>query len=109
MEERNFLVDEISNKSVRNNSPDASEIQAWIISYIAKLFKINQEQIEPTISFGRYGLDSSEVYALIGDLEDWLGREIKPTVTYDYPTAKALSEYLSSMNANQSGISQVDE
>ena len=94
MEEQNFLVDETSNKSVRDNSPNASEIQAWIISYIAELLDVDLEQVQPTISFDRYGLSSSEAYALTGDLEDWLGREIKPTAAYDYPTAKALSEYL---------------
>lgn len=100
MEEPNFLVDRVSNKSVKNNSPNTSEIQAWIISYIAKLLELDLEQIEPTISFDLYGLDSSEAYALTGDLEDWLGREIKPTATYDYPTAKALAEYLSSTTAS---------
>lgn len=97
MEVQNFSVDETSNKSARDDSPDASEIQAWIISYIAKFLEVTPEQVEPTISFDLYGLDSSEAYALTGDLEDWLGREIKPMATYDHPTPKALSEYLSSI------------
>ena len=81
-------------------SPNTSEIQDWIIAYIAKLLEVEPELVDPTISFDRYGLDSSAAYALTGDLEDWLGEEIDPTAIYDYPTVEALSEYLSSMGAN---------
>ena len=76
------------------------EIQDWIISYIAELLEVEPELVDPTIPFDRYGLDSSAAYALTGDLEDWLGREIDPTAIYDYPTVEALSEYLSSISAN---------
>ena len=81
-------------------SPNTSEIQDWIIAYIAKLLEVEPELVDPTIPFDRYGLDSSAAYALTGDLEDWLGEEIDPTAIYDYPTVEALSEYLSSMGAN---------
>ena len=81
-------------------SPNISEIQDWIVSYIANLLEVEPELVDPTIPFDRYGLDSSAAYALTGDLEDWIGREIDPTAIYDYPTVEALSEHLSSMVAN---------
>ena len=77
-----------------------SQIQDWIISYIAELLEVEPERVDPTIPFDRYGLDSSAAYALTGDLEDWLGREIDPTAIYDYPTVEALSEHLNSLVAN---------
>lgn len=80
-----------------SNTPDTVEIQTWIISYIAELLEVEPEQVDPTIPFDRYGLDSSAAYALTGDLEDWIEREIDPTAIYDYPTVEALSEHLSSV------------
>ena len=89
-----------SNLKAIDTSPSTPEIQDWIVSYIAELLEVEPELVDPTISFDRYGLDSSAAYALTGDLEDWLGREIDPTAIYDYPTVEALSEHLSSVVAN---------
>ncbi|MDJ0734085.1 MAG: acyl carrier protein [Nostocaceae cyanobacterium] len=86
METQNLLVKEIS----------ATEIQEWIVSYLANLLEIDAEEIEVKIPFNSYGLDSSVIVGLTGDLEDWLGREIDPTLLYDYPTIEALVQYLSS-------------
>ena len=91
---------EITNLKNSKTLPDPSEIQDWIISYIAELLEVEPELVDPTIPFDRYGLDSSAAYALTGDLEDWLRREIDPTAIYDYPTVEALSEHLSSVVAN---------
>ncbi|WP_225225958.1 acyl carrier protein [Komarekiella delphini-convector] len=76
--------------------PTASEIQAWIVSYVANLLEVDSDEIDVTIPFDRYGLDSSAAVGLTGDLEDWLGREIDPTLMYDYPTVQALVQHLSS-------------
>ena len=75
--------------------PTATEIQAWIVAYIADLLEVDGEEIDVTIPFDRYGLDSSAAVGLTGDLEDWLGREINPTLLYDYPTVEALVQHLS--------------
>ncbi len=76
--------------------PSAAEIQAWVVSYLAQLLDVEPEEVEVTIPFDRYGLDSSAAVGLTGDLGDWLGHEIDPTLLYDYPTIKALVQHLSS-------------
>lgn len=91
---------EVTNRQSSTTLPDTSEIQDWIISYVAELLEEEPESVDPTIPFDRYGLDSSAAYALTGDLEEWLGEEIDPTAIYDYPTVEALSEHLSSVVAN---------
>ena len=91
---------EVKNLQNTKIAPDTSEIQDWIISYVAELLEVEPESVDPTIPFDRYGLDSSAAYALTGDLEEWLGQEIDPTAIYDYPTLEALSEHLSSVVAN---------
>ena len=74
--------------------PTEREIQNWIVNYVAELLEVNPDRIEPTIPFDRYGLDSSAAVGLTGDLEDWLRKELDPTLLYNYPTIKMLAHYL---------------
>jgi acyl carrier protein len=75
--------------------PTAREIQEWIVSYLADLLEIEAEEVDVTIPFDRYGLDSSAAVGMTGDIEDWLGTDIDPTLLYDYPTVEALVKHLS--------------
>lgn len=77
------------------NLPDAEAIQAWIVSYLAQLLTVDPDQVDITIPFDRYGLDSSAAVGLTGDLSDWLGRDVEPMLLYDYPTIEGLVQYLS--------------
>ena len=79
-----------------NEEEKAKSIEQWITLYVANLLEVDSEEIDTTIPFDRYGLDSSAAVGMTGDLEDWLGCEIDPTLVYDYPTIEALVEYLSS-------------
>ncbi|MBW4633669.1 MAG: acyl carrier protein [Iphinoe sp. HA4291-MV1] len=74
--------------------PTTAEIQAWIVSYVANLLEIEPDEVDVTIPFDRYGLDSSATVGLTGELADWLERDIDPTLMYDYPTVQALVRYL---------------
>ncbi|WP_026736725.1 acyl carrier protein [Fischerella sp. PCC 9605] len=75
--------------------PTAAEIKAWIVSYLADLLEVAPEEVDVTIPFDRYGLDSSAAVGLTGDLQDWLGYEVDPTLLYDYPTIESLVQHLS--------------
>jgi acyl carrier protein len=79
---------------VRKELPTAAEIQAWIVSYLAQLLEINPDELNTTIPFDQYGLDSAAAVGMTGDLEDWVGRKIDPTLLYDYPTIEALAQQL---------------
>jgi acyl carrier protein len=61
---------------------------------LAELLQIDPSKIEPQISFESYGLDSSSAIILSGDLQDWLGCSLDPTIFFDYPTVEAITEYL---------------
>jgi acyl carrier protein len=86
----------VRNLAIRERS--ATEIQDWIVAYLADLLEIEPEEVDITIPFDRYGLDSSAAVGLTGDLEEWLSTEIDPTVLYDYPTVEALGQHLSRQN-----------
>lgn len=78
----------------RKELPTAAEIQAWMASYLAELLEIDSDEIDVTIPFDQYGLDSSAAVGMTGDLEDWLGQKLDPTLLYDYPTIEALAWHL---------------
>ena len=71
-----------------------TEIQTWLIDYVARETGVVKAKIESNIAFDRYGMDSSAAVGMTGDLEDWLHLELEPTVVYDYPTIAELSKYL---------------
>jgi acyl carrier protein len=92
-----FTVSENNNVdsgNTHNESLTAIEIQAWLISYLVELLEIDPKEVDVTISFDRYGLDSATAIGLSGDLEDWLGYDLAPTILYDYPTIKTLASHL---------------
>lgn len=72
----------------------AKDIQVWIASYLAELLEIDVDEVETTIPFNRYGLDSAAAIGLTADLEEWLGFKLEATLMYDYPTIQALAQHL---------------
>jgi len=74
---------------------DSAEIQTWIVSYLAEVLEVDPDEIDPTVPFDCYGLDSAVAVGMTGDLEDWLGRNLDPTLLYDYPTVESFAHHLS--------------
>src|SRR5437870_2304889 len=54
----------------------ATEIQEWLLSYLSELLEIDAEEIDINDSFASYGLDSSAAVGMVGDLADWLNRNL---------------------------------
>lgn len=82
--------------------PTEKEIQGWVVSYLAELLSVEADEIDITVPFSYYGLDSVVAIGLIGDLEGWLGRELDPTLMYDYPTTETLVHHLNLFLQEQS-------
>ncbi|MDJ0601108.1 MAG: acyl carrier protein [Crocosphaera sp.] len=74
--------------------PSYSEIETWLVSYLSKLLEVDPETIDVTSTFETYGLDSSAAVVLSGDLQEWLGTDLDPTLLFDYPTIETLCGYL---------------
>ncbi|GCE45199.1 glutamate-1-semialdehyde-2,1-aminomutase [Thermosporothrix hazakensis] len=80
--------------SLGNERPDAKAIQTWLIEHIAQQLGCASEEVHPKRSFSSYGLSSADAVSLSGDLEDWLKRDLSPTLLWEYPSISALSAYL---------------
>ncbi|MDJ0618663.1 MAG: acyl carrier protein [Calothrix sp. MO_192.B10] len=94
-EEMPLADDDNVKESVQNNSLTITEIKAWLTSYLAELLEIEPDEVDVKTPFNRYGLDSAAAMGMSGDLGEWLGFELDPTLIYDYPTIEVLAEHLS--------------
>ena len=71
-----------------------AQIEAWLVRAIAKSLHIEARDIDPTRPFAELGVDSVAAVELSGDLEQFLGKKIEPTVVWDYPTIALLAAHL---------------
>ena len=81
-------------ESYKNDFQTAQIIQAWLVSKIAQKLQVNPHNLDIREPLAHYGLDSVAAVSLSGDLENWLGRRLSPTLVYDYPSIEALARYL---------------
>ncbi|MBS0016370.1 MAG: phosphopantetheine-binding protein [Arthrospira sp. PLM2.Bin9] len=91
-------IDQLGSQSKSPNSvglsPDAEAIQGWLINQLALRLGLNADEIDVDEDFANYGLNSIEAVNLSGDLENQFGRRLPPTLLWDYPTIKAIADYL---------------
>lgn len=80
--------------TTKTNLHTNEEIQEWIISYLANLLEIDEEEIDIEEPFDRYGLDSAAAIGLLGDLGTCLKCDLDPTLIYDFPTIETLVNHL---------------
>lgn len=76
------------------HSRTEQEIQAWLVSNISALVEIEPQDIDIRKPLEYYGMDSMQAMHLSGDLADWLGQQLSPTVVWDYPTIELLASHL---------------
>jgi 8-amino-7-oxononanoate synthase len=74
--------------------PSAEAIEGWLIDKIAEMLTLEPNQIDVQQDFSEYGLDSVEAINLSGELENYLGRRLSPTLLWDYPNIETLAQYL---------------
>jgi malonyl CoA-acyl carrier protein transacylase len=82
-----------SQRLIQSQEPSLEAIRAWLIAKISEKIDNNHE-IDIRQPLAQYGLDSLELVTISGDLQEWLGCPLSPTLLYDYPTIDTLSHYL---------------
>lgn len=83
------------------DQPIATTIETWLCEQLATSLNVAMETIDPDVPFDSYGLDSTEVIGLSGDLEEWLQQQVSPMLFYDYPTVATLAEHLADRSLPQ--------
>jgi acyl carrier protein len=75
-------------------SPSKGSIETWLARWIADSLGVPVEEIGTTNSLLDFSLSSVNATMLVGDLEDWLGLTLPPTLVWDYASIDALADYL---------------
>ena len=72
----------------------AETIQQWLISQLAEQLEVEPDEIDPTLTFDSYGLDSAQATLLMDRAERILKFRISLMLFWHYPTIEALSQRL---------------
>jgi acyl carrier protein len=67
------------------------EIEAMLAGYVAQRTGTPADEIDRTRRFDRLGLDSADAVALVGELEDFVGRDLSAFLPYQHPTIDQLA------------------
>lgn len=74
----------------------SAAIQAWLVARVAVELKVKVDDIHVSQPLTQYGLDSLQSVSIVAALEDWLGRQLSPSLLEDYPQIDTLSQHLAS-------------
>jgi acyl transferase domain-containing protein/acyl carrier protein len=72
-----------------------AQIVLWLRARIAGTLARAPEDVPDDEPLERFGMSSREAVALSGDLEEWLGVEVSPTLAWEYPTIEKIAAHLS--------------
>jgi acyl carrier protein len=86
----------------------AADIEAWLLRRLQSRLGDAAEEVDRHMPFSYYGLDSIDAVELAAELEDWLGRPVSATLTFDYPTVSAVATYLAADAASAPATDAAD-
>lgn len=72
----------------------AETIQTWLVNQLADQLETDTDDIDVTVTFDVFGLDSAKAMVVISQAEEFLGFEVPPNWLWHYPTIQSLSERL---------------
>ncbi len=82
------------NPSPQQPTLSAEAVERWIIERLSERLNIPDASFDANEPFLRYGLDSVSGVLLSGELSEWIGRDLPPTVGFDYPSPRALARHV---------------
>lgn len=71
-----------------------AEVTKWLVEKFSHRLEVPAAEIDVEKLFPDFGLDSTEVLVLSGELEKWLGFELMPTAMWYHPTIAKLSAHI---------------
>jgi acyl transferase domain-containing protein/acyl-CoA synthetase (AMP-forming)/AMP-acid ligase II/acyl carrier protein len=81
-------------------------IAAWLVTKVTEQLQVSSQEININEPLAQYGLGSLAAVRISGELQEWLGRELSPTLLYDYPSIAALAQHLGGGVPQQKVVSQ---
>lgn len=94
VQETETKVENNNTSTNRSSIITEEKIQAWLISHLSLELKIPANEIDIQESFAYYGMDSAIAVNTVGQLMDWLGFELEPTLFWEYSNIESLTKHL---------------
>ncbi|MGB5927452.1 MAG: beta-ketoacyl synthase N-terminal-like domain-containing protein, partial [Cyclobacteriaceae bacterium] len=66
----------------------------WLKSRVAAVLKVPARQVKTDEVLNRYGMTSITAVGLSGEIGEYLGRSVSPTLVYNHPTIEAIAQHL---------------
>lgn len=82
-------------------SPTYEEIREELRRRVASYLGVSTERVDIGEPFVHYGIDSAEAVGMSGEMEEWLGRSLSPTLMYDHPNIESMARYLAGLGASE--------
>ncbi|WKD60246.1 Phthiocerol/phenolphthiocerol synthesis polyketide synthase type I PpsA [Corynebacterium ciconiae DSM 44920] len=76
-----------------------NELSAWLTRWVAENTELSVDEVDVDTPMQSFGLSSRDVVVLSGELENLTGVQLDATVAYQYPTIRALAEFVCSGGA----------
>ncbi len=74
-----------------------SDIEEFIVGFLAQRLDVDASLIEREVSFDRLGVDSVIAVGLTSELGDRIEKTVQPTLLYKHTTVSALSRAVEDM------------
>jgi len=74
-------------------------LERWLVNQLSGILNLKPAEIDIRQPFISFGLDSAQAVGLAGDLEEYLGQSLPPTLIWDYPTIESLARNLASQES----------
>lgn len=86
----------------------ADEIEAWLTEQLSTALGFSPSEVDADAPFATYGMSSTDMVTLSGELEQWLGRSVSPTIAWECPTVSALAQRLAEEQGGDRGTETLD-
>jgi len=83
-----------ANRNAEREPVTQAALNEWLVRKIADATGMDVAQINIDTTFADFGLDSRTAVSMSTELERLIGRELPPTLIWDYPTIKEVSKHL---------------
>ena len=85
---------QVTSSEEQGQGRSRQEIEAWLQRRIATFVGCYPHEVDVDTRFSEFGLDSVAALDLLGELEDWLGRQVPQRLLARHDRVAALAAHL---------------